>query len=337
MITQTPPATWDNGQNVNPEKLNRNIGSARAALIEFGNRRWVKNTVTHIFGTVSGTATWHIPVVSDRAYIVDRITVVGDITGDTGYIQWGMNSTFSTEVGNTFVLNAGTMSATSLGRGTVLPGYSVAAGTDWSDSFRIDVVDTPTTTMTNIRVEVALRYDRNPGATSDPYSADLATYSAGDELTAARHNAITNNFDLYAASWTGATKREPPTLYYVQLRSLSSSTNSTSSTVPLPGSGPETFTRILARADLATNGGGGQNCVIAADYGTWGTTTPTTRLTISVAGVTSATGSTGTINVGHAARSPATAADDLLLRATTGAGTTITNVGIWVLRSKTEP
>lgn len=339
MIVNFPPATWDGHQNINPEKLNRNIAAARAALAAWGERRWVRNTVTHRVGsvTVAAPARFHIPVVSDLPYIIDRITILGDVTGDTGYVQWGMASTFSTDTGQSFPLNSGSMSGVSLSRGTVLPGYSVAAGTDWGDTFVVEVgTGGASTTMANITIEVALRYDRAPGLDSDPYSSDVTLYRSGDALTAERFNGITSAYELYAASWITLARRRPDTMHYVQLRGVNDVSDGYAMTVALPGSGPETIRRILARAQTTLGGPGaaGQDVFVRASYGTWGITAPVQRLSFPIAGLTVATASTGAINISDALRDPANPADDLLISGATDAATFV-NVGIWVVRDKT--
>lgn len=337
MIIHFPPAQFDGYQNINPEKLNRNLGAARAAVQAMAERRWVRTTVTHRVGavTVAAAAQFHIPVVTGLPYIIDRITVYGDVTGTTGTLQWGKNSTFSTEVGNSAPLIAGTQGGISPSRVTVLPGYVVAAGADWSDSFVIQVATNgASTSMSNITIEVAMRYDRNPGVSSDPYTPDLATYNTGDALTADRYNDAVSDLELFANSWVTTAARRPDTMYYVQLRGVVNTSDGYAVTVPLPGSGPETSRRILARAESATAGGAGQTVAVALSYGTWGTTAPVNRLTFSVDGLTTATGSTGAIAVGDALRAPTNAADDLLIQATTN-GIVPYNIGMWVVRDKT--
>lgn len=338
MIINFPPATWDGYQNINPEKLNRNITAARAALAAWGERRWIRNTVSHRVGTVTVAApsSFHIPVVQNLPYIIDRITVYGDITGDTTYLRWGMASTFSSEGGQIFPLNPGTAADTSPSRGTVLPGYAVAAGTDWSDSFRIDVGTTSGSVVQNIIIEVALRYDRAPGLDSDPYNPDVQLYRSGDALTAERFNGITSALELYAAIWSLQARRIPSTMYYVQVAGISSTNNATSRTVPLPGSGGETMRRILARAKMDGTQVGlpTQTVAVAASYGTWNVTTPVQRLSFSIDGLNVATGSSGALNIADALRSPTNPADDLLIRPSTSASLTIDNVGVWIVKTK---
>jgi hypothetical protein len=329
MITQNPPATWDSQQLVNPEKLNRNLLAAQDQLGRFAQQKWNRFTVISYMGTIapSGDSIFAMPFITGVPYIVERITVYGNITGSDAVLSWSD----SVNQPGTIPLNAGELDVDNQGpvRAVALPAWSVD-GSDWSDVFSI-VINANTSTCTNIRIEVGIRILRST-ATTSTYTPDMALWQAGDIPLASRFNAQLSDLNTFQADWTDGYATNPAGIHYVEFLNFDYSVPAVATRDSLPGSGGEQVVKILARAEMLSVGDGGQFVDLFASYGAY-TSTPSLLGSFSVSALDVANYTSGAVSLQDSVRSPLVAADDFTVAGTT-TGATVAKLGIWIIKRK---
>lgn len=310
MITNTPPATWDTGQSVAPEKLNRNILAAEQQLVGYANNRWRRWSTEY---TLDGSAQVALPSITGFPYIVERVSVVGTYSG-APTLYYGPASGLSE-----FALPP---EATSTDyKGTVLPG-DLISDTDNTVQYLIGLDGGSTA---GLKIIVALRSDRNPGVSTQ--TLGLTPWKDGDALTASAFNGQVSALNTYADDWI--THNTPVAIDEMSFSTISSATSISAREDRVPGDGPVYVQKIIGRIIMDTAGAAGQTVTIAYGLGS-----ASTSFNVSVDGVTTATFTEVVSTINSADRDPTNYLHDLVVRVTNNGASVVEHVTMFVVSTK---
>jgi hypothetical protein len=315
MLKFVPPATWDGyGSQITPEKLNRNLLAAQQQLEDYAEQQWRRWSA---FAPLANTIA--LPAITDSPYVVERITIYGEYTGQP-------TLTFGTE---TFLLPPNGFDG-EFYSGTVLPGFLVT-GTNYASTYNISVSGSNTTLF----AVIGLRSSRSPNASTVCYSANLATWSDGEVLSPSKFDLQLTDLGDFASNWT-AGAQQPDDFGLVVFPAFTTATAEVERAVKMPGSGGCQIVKILGTIHLAVAGVGGQTVRVS-----YGFNTATNNVDIDVDGETAVNFSIiptppATFLIEDTSRLISSSADDLVLILTNSiGGSNVSYVHLYVVTQKT--
>jgi hypothetical protein len=334
MITTTPPATWESGQIVNPERLNENRMAANDALGRYASNKWTRFTVSSNIPAISpsGTDTWVFPNISNTAYIIERVTVYGSVAGTDATLSWG---DFSDTIAGSVTLSEGTPDGYGPSRATAFPGYTMLEQvTDWNETFTFTLTAN-TSLLTNIHLEVGIRVPRADSISTNSTPPVAGLYRAGNQPNALSFNTAVTELQDFADDWTDGYATYPFEFHYVEFAGFNSldTTNTSRSALPGADASTETVVRILAYTKMSSAGAVGQDVTIGGSFSD-PASAPTTIGTFSVAGVTTKTYSSGPLFIRKTGRSALSSNSWFTVQATTDDTVSVERIGIWIVKHK---
>jgi len=253
-------------------------------------RRW--NTELKWTGTSEYVP---IPAITNATFIVERVTFVGNYSGQPT-IDWVTGADAQTIVLPDNGATAGDYV------GTILPGVLVT-GADSTDGFYIRLTGG---TITNMRMIVGLRSNRNATGSSSAYTSHLDPYKDNDPLMASLFAFQVFDLQTYANEWVAADN--PVSVYPTAFYGVSSATSLTLRTDRIPGSGNMTVKRLTGIITMASAGAVGQTVTIS-----YGFNTASNSLVVPVNGLTSIEFTTGTLTITDTNRDVTASADDFVV------------------------
>jgi hypothetical protein len=309
MIFSTAPSTFVNGEQLSPEKLNRLLMAAKNQLEEQAQKRWRHWDVLYPPNASVNLA--QLPLIADRQYVVDRITIEGTYTG-TPTIYWKLAGD-STPRGSFALADGVTANVVNkvVFPGIVLDGTAVATN---SNNFLLysDV------SLPNVGVTISLSSPRISLSDTGVMPA-ITLYKDGDTLTAADFNAKKLIIDTFANDLDNNSL--PVAVFCAQFRDFNSNTQSYLLSERFPadqamtlGTGGMTVRAMTAVYELASTGAGGQTITISRGFNT-----ASNSVVTSVENTTTGVIDLGTTSFQNSTRSVSSSSEDWVITAESNA------------------
>ena len=323
MIFNTPPASWVVGEQLTPEKLNRNILSAKSQTEEQARKRWKHFDIHYRPSSTVNLA--RLPLIAGESYVVDRITIEGTYTGSPS-ISWqrandsGPIDTWSFDDGaiDGYVNKV-------LFPGIVLDGYTGSPATHDND-----LLITSSAVLPNVAMTISLSSPRQ--SLSDDATMDSITmYKDQDTLTAARFTADKTTIDNFALDL--GFYSHPSAVYLSQFTNVTSAMASYLRQDRIPGlsggtsgTGDITFVECVGNYEMDGYGAAGQTIKVYSQF-----TNPGLGETFSVDGQASGTFNLTSIGGTRFNRDISDLTDDVVVQVETNGATTVKKIDIYYI------
>jgi len=313
MFFSTTPITFDTGAQLSPDKINDLILQASKELQREGSQRY--RTFEIAYPVMISTKICSLPSIDDIEYIVESITLTGTYA-DQPSVSWQYR--YDSEARQTVQFPANGNNGESY-TCVIRPQAKVSGPTG-----TLDLIVTSTTALASMRAVVICKSVR--GALSDnPIIPNVSLYKDQQVLTAAAFNAVKTTLSNYQTEIDPTTR--PTNIWGVSISNVASTTDVSAREIRFPGVSIDYVTRIYGRAyKIDGNGAGGQTYTF--DYGF---NTPSTNTgNYDFSAVSETYFDTGPISISRPNAS-FSSSNDLVLRVSTSAATTISRFEIYVV------